>query len=64
MTHDELQYVDSLKREIERLENEVKLIAEEKDEALALAWKYLDEFIKDNNLSDEVMQGVKDLFNK
>lgn len=63
MTNEELQYVDSLKREIERLENEVKNLTEEKDEALRIASKYMNKYIQDNNLSDEVAQGVKAIFN-
>lgn len=64
MTTEELQYVNSLKKEIERLKKQVKLITKEKDEALTLAWKYLDKFIEDNDLSDEVIEGVRSLFNK
>jgi len=64
MNKDEQEYVDGLKNEISRLEDEVKNLTEEKAEALAMAWKYLDKYIKDNNMSDEVSQGLKTLFNK
>ena len=64
MTSEECLYVESLKRKIERLENEVKNLTEEKGEALTIAWKYLDKYIKDKNISDEITQGLKKLFDK
>lgn len=62
MNKDEQEYVDSLKREISNLEDKLKFMTEEKEESLALAWKYINKHIKDNNLSEEVLQGVKQLF--
>ena len=64
MTNEELQYVDSLKNEISRLEQKLELMTEEKQQAVALASKYMDKYIKDNNLTDEVSQGIKTLFSK
>lgn len=64
MNKDELQYVDELKRKIANLEKKLELMTKEKEQAVVLASKYLDEYIKDNNLTDEVAQGVKTLFNK
>jgi len=64
MTNEELQYVDSLKNEIENLEQKLKFVTEEKEQAVALASKYMGKYINENNLTDEVTQGVKTLFIK
>lgn len=64
MTNEEIQYVDSLNDEILKLEQKLKFATEEKQQAVALASKYMDKYIKDNNLTDEVVQGVKTLFSK
>jgi len=43
MNKDEQEYINELKNEITDLENQVKNLTEEKQQAVALASKYMDE---------------------